>query len=423
MVGSLLGAALLFTMGSASAWGLTITTLKGQNLDGSFGQYAPGGDCTRTPRLTVDASGFTFTLPSGQTVHPPRFEWALTYMGDRYEGKSTWFFPFPRNDDDLGPLLLTLNAAETPGRIAIENNLGKPLPEPYAALVRGSPYARCGRAPVAAAERPPPPRGPAIAARPTQSLEWSNLAQAADANGHYDMFDRGGISSVLKNLLGAKVAALENNLSVSTPLSRAGNIYYMSGNAERRGGYDMAYVLLDPAQRAAEVGLWEGGKLTLYRTLGRRITLPADIVRMRAEQPPEEAVAAPGPPWEYRPLAGGQSLALGTPAASTHIDTISLYCDRGRGYFGMMLYRAPAVQSLTLSLVFNGGIVNLPMRSVDVARKMWVSDLAPASPVLRMLTTQKDVAYLRINQASEGEVTVAGASQAGRRALSGCIRF
>ncbi|MDG2515879.1 hypothetical protein P7B04_24745 [Sphingobium yanoikuyae] len=67
--------------------------------------------------------------------------------------------------------------------------------------------------------------------------------------------------------------------------------------------------------------------------------------------------------------------------------------------------------------------MNLPMRSVDVARKMWVSDLAPASPVLRMLTTQKDVAYLRINQASEGEVTVAGASQAGRRALSGCIRF
>ncbi|MFT3965125.1 MAG: hypothetical protein QM690_04500 [Sphingobium sp.] len=416
--GAALLGALLALLPVQPARAVTLTSLKGQGMDAQFGQYAPGGNCGRTPRLAIDASGFTFTLASGQTLHPARFEWAASYMGPRYEGIAQVFFPFSKSNSDFGPVVMTLNAEEKAGRIVLESESGRPLPAPYGPLVQASPYMRCGKA--GAAARPAPPLPPSA---PAQPLEWTNLPQAVGTWGRYDMFGRGGIAAALNALLGPKAAVLKANLSVSTALARSGNVYSTSGNAEHRGGYDMAYVVLDPAQRALEVGLWEGGKPTLYRTPGKRVALPADIAKWREQQPPEQAVAAPGPPWELRPLAGSGGLALGTPAASPRINTLGLYCDRGKPFLAMTLYKAPALRALSLGIAFPGGLVTMPMRPVNGAQTLWVSDLSAASPLLRMLTTQQGAAYLRLDNASEGEVSLAGAAQTGRRALSGCLRF
>jgi hypothetical protein len=138
----LVALALLALVPSQQASAITVTNLRNVHLDALFGRYAPGGDCKREPRITVDATGFTFTN-GGRTVHPARFEHAVSYGPHDYAGISSWFFPFMKNDDDFGPVLMTFNANEKRGLLMIENEragAGNPL---YVALAKGSPYRKC----------------------------------------------------------------------------------------------------------------------------------------------------------------------------------------------------------------------------------------------------------------------------------------
>jgi hypothetical protein len=138
----LVALALLALVPSQQASAITVTNLRNVHLDALFGRYAPGGDCKREPRITVDATGFTFTN-GGRTVHPARFEHAVSYGPHDYAGISSWFFPFMKNDDDFGSVLMTFNANEKRGLLMIENEragAGNPL---YVALAKGSPYRKC----------------------------------------------------------------------------------------------------------------------------------------------------------------------------------------------------------------------------------------------------------------------------------------
>ncbi|MGE8136252.1 hypothetical protein ACQKO5_21885 [Novosphingobium subterraneum] len=51
----MLSAIMLALPGSAGA--VTLTTLKGMGLEGSYGSYAPRGDCSQGVRLTISESG------------------------------------------------------------------------------------------------------------------------------------------------------------------------------------------------------------------------------------------------------------------------------------------------------------------------------------------------------------------------------
>jgi hypothetical protein len=138
----LVALALLALVPAQQASAITVTNLRNVHLDALFGRYAPGGDCKREPRITVDATGFTFTN-GGRTVHPARFEHAVSYGPHDYAGISSWFFPFMKNDNDFGPVLMTFNANEKRGLLMIENEragAGNPL---YVALAKGSPYRKC----------------------------------------------------------------------------------------------------------------------------------------------------------------------------------------------------------------------------------------------------------------------------------------
>ena len=57
------------------AGAVTLTSLKGMDLEGSYGSYAPRGDCSRGASLEINETGFTFKA-SGQTVKSTRFEYA-----------------------------------------------------------------------------------------------------------------------------------------------------------------------------------------------------------------------------------------------------------------------------------------------------------------------------------------------------------
>jgi hypothetical protein len=142
--------ALAMGLMAGNARALTLHGLKGQGLSAAYGTYAPRGDCQREPRITVDDSGFTYRY-RGHTSHPTTFEHALTYAGPDYQGIGQWFFPFPLSDSDYGRLLMTINPDEKAGTLKFEPNVapGESLTPLQAALVKGSPYAKCSK-PIAA---------------------------------------------------------------------------------------------------------------------------------------------------------------------------------------------------------------------------------------------------------------------------------
>ena len=125
---------------------LTLDHLKGAQLEGIYGIYAPRGDCTREPRITVDDSGLAYTL-GGKATHSGKVEYAVSYGGQDYAGISQWIFPFPVSDDDFGRVLMTFNADEKAGKLLVEPDLGpgQGLGALQAALVEASPFARCAK--------------------------------------------------------------------------------------------------------------------------------------------------------------------------------------------------------------------------------------------------------------------------------------
>ena len=109
------------------------------------GSYAPGGDCTRSPRIVVDATGFTFEV-NGQKEKATRVEYAASYGGNTYQGITQWFMPF--RSANGWPLIMAFNAGESPGALTVDPHDegwkgGPPLSARNAALVKGSPYAKC----------------------------------------------------------------------------------------------------------------------------------------------------------------------------------------------------------------------------------------------------------------------------------------
>jgi hypothetical protein len=109
------------------------------------GSYAPSGDCTKSPRIVVDAAGFSFEV-NGQKEQATRVEYAASYGGNAYEGITQWFMPF--SSANGWPVLMAFNAGEKPGVLTIEPHDegwkgGPPLSARNAALVKASPYAKC----------------------------------------------------------------------------------------------------------------------------------------------------------------------------------------------------------------------------------------------------------------------------------------
>lgn len=132
-----------FSAAAGSAHAIGLTNLEG--FEQLFGRYAPAGDCKRQPHIVVDKTGFTFEV-AGQTEKATQPEYAASYGGNFYEGISLWFFPYYDPNKDR-PLLLTFNANEQKGVLAVDTEYNYPggpqLPTQYQALVDGSPYAVC----------------------------------------------------------------------------------------------------------------------------------------------------------------------------------------------------------------------------------------------------------------------------------------
>ncbi len=141
--------------------------------------------------------------------------------------------------------------------------------------------AACGKP--ATPEEPASAPAPAAASQPAPvaAVDWSSLEALADKYpSDTKLLEASAVTPTLEALLGAKFETLKTNMQTQSPLQRDGGLLYTSGNKQHEGGVNMAYVLIDPKAKAVEVGLWEGGKLTVYKTDGATLAKPKDVQTM-----------------------------------------------------------------------------------------------------------------------------------------------
>lgn len=117
--------------------------------------------------------------------------------------------------------------------------------------------------------------------------DWSALEASV---GRYPadvrLYDESPLSADLARLLGTHAAAFRANMQVSGPLQKEGATLYVTGNKPHEGGSDAAYLLIDPASRSLEVGLWESGQFTILHSGGAALTRPKDVETMIANLEP-----------------------------------------------------------------------------------------------------------------------------------------
>jgi hypothetical protein len=132
---------LLLAVGRVAA--VEIGNLEG--LEDIYGRYAPGGDCQRRPRISVDVTGITVER-DGEPEKATKLEYAASYGGQAYSGIQRAIFPFVSANG--WPVIMLFNYGEKAGALVIEGHDegypgGPPLGPRDRALVASSPYARC----------------------------------------------------------------------------------------------------------------------------------------------------------------------------------------------------------------------------------------------------------------------------------------
>jgi len=410
------------------ACAVTLTSLKGMDLEGSYGSYAPRGDCSRGASLEINETGFTFKA-SGQTVKSTRFEYAASFLGPTYEGISAVFFPFPVNTNDFGRVILTVNDDEKRGVVRLEADVapGQRLDPFKSALVSQSPLLLCNGSGLASAASKAPLQARPVLGKPTP-LTWTNLASSvgkfqsdSDPNG-IDLLTSGPIADAIRSRLGRKTDLLASNLSAISGLQRQGSLYWVTGNAPHQGGVEQAYVLLDANRRAVQIGLWEKGKLTVYAPQGGRLPVPQDIARLLMDSPPEDAVPLPGTAWEVVPVQGRAPMAYVDVAASPNIKSFSLFCEGNRPMMAMLLNKPATVPRVTVTWNFAGRLIDIPTGRANAQSTFWQANLT-GSQLIPMLLRQNGSVMLRINGRLEGEALLAGAPLALRTAMRNCVKF
>lgn len=139
--------------------------------------------------------------------------------------------------------------------------------------------AACGKPVPKEDVAPPPAATPEAAAEPsTTADDWQSLDALVDRYpSETKLLEASAVTPALQKLLGRKFETLRTNMQTQAPLKREAGVLYTSGNKQHEGGVNMAYVLIAPATQAIEVGLWEAGKLTTYRTGDAELPKPKDI--------------------------------------------------------------------------------------------------------------------------------------------------
>ena len=141
---------------------------------------------------------------------------------------------------------------------------------------------------------------------------------------------------------------------------------------------------------------------------------------------------ANAPAWQTR-NAADRTLAMAVPTDSV-IKTLSVFCNQGKPVLAMLVKARPPAGSVTLTFVFRGWTVNVPMGQGNRDGSLWLADLSRSDLPQwlahrgRTRTTQKlarlaDMAYLRINGGLQGQVSLKNSTASTESALGSCYRY
>lgn len=141
-----------------------------------YGRYAPGGDCSRQPRIEAGKGGVFLDTAAGRQGPLPVSVCYSCAGGAQYEGIQRWVYVKYGKDKwggDNMPVILMFNAEEKRGLVSVEHDdtLKTPIGAPMTQVVRAKTFRQCGtaapaaQAPAAAkaapAAVPPKPAAPA----------------------------------------------------------------------------------------------------------------------------------------------------------------------------------------------------------------------------------------------------------------------
>jgi len=113
----------------------------------SYGTYGPGGDCKRSPRVSVDATGVYIVIGDKRGKVEPAEACFSCVGGARYEGIEFWVMPKAGKGYST---YFRFNADEKRGALKVEPTGEVPLGPNLRSVVAASPYRRCGPPAVAA---------------------------------------------------------------------------------------------------------------------------------------------------------------------------------------------------------------------------------------------------------------------------------
>ncbi|HEX5353384.1 MAG TPA: hypothetical protein VFW60_04835 [Rhodanobacteraceae bacterium] len=138
-------------------------------------------------------------------------------------------------------------------------------------------------------------------------------------------------------------------------------------------------------------------------------------------------------PWKTAQASGHPMMAYATPIDST-IKRLLLSCNQGRPLLTMLTKMSRPAGPVTLTFVFRGWAVNVPMQRNVYNANLWMADLARSdlpewlahrgnTPTTSELARLADMAFLRINGAMEGQISLTNSTAATRAALQSCYRY
>lgn len=163
-----------------------------------YGNYAPGGDCTKQPRVTAGKGGFSIDTAAGKAGPLPISVCYSCAGGARYEGIQRWVYVKYGKDKwggDNMPVTFMFNAAEKTGALDIvhDDTLRTPLGAPMNQVVQARSLKLCkvgALVPVARPAAPDP--SPRQASSVTPGAAFANALvgllrpAALPANSYYD---------------------------------------------------------------------------------------------------------------------------------------------------------------------------------------------------------------------------------------------
>lgn len=467
---SLAALALGVTAGSAHA--LALHDLKGQSLENLYGTYAAGGDCQREPRITVDESGFAFRYERKDT-RASTFVYAVSYYTGAHgtpsaeDADKTMFFPFPTGVkegkwgpevDAYGPLTMEFDSKQH--TVVIEAGRDALLTPLQAALVRGSPYASCGRqAEMTALKSKQKTQAAANRARverlsypmhmsfiynaigPTAEMTAAVRRAAGTDLDRCPHADRRCYTITLADLDYDGRPDLLVQYGRATGLcgaSGCGGIIVMAvprGYAQQRLDnlqefHNVVDILAGKHQGMHDLQYDGHGLVWIWN--GRAYSTRNGVSANDPASEPATRRDTDAAGWQTREAAN-RMLAM-VVATDSVIKTLSVFCNAGKPVLAMLVKARPPAGAVMLTFDFSGYPVVVPMGQGNREGTLWLSDLSRSDLPAWFTHRGSDAAKaefarvateasLAINGGTQGRISLTNSIAATRTALSGCYRY